>query len=84
MVRHSVFRVEPQIRASVGFKPNLSRPGIDVTLRNVDRFESVLLEFQPAAIDEPALEDLARFVLGESKASCIGRRLPTSIRGAPD
>ena len=32
------------------------------------RAESVLLEFEPAAIDEPALEDLARFVLGESKA----------------
>jgi hypothetical protein len=68
VVRNSVFRVEPQIRASVGFKPNLSRRAIDVTLRNVDRFESVLLEFEPAAIDEPALEDLARFVLGESKA----------------
>ena len=68
VIRQSVFRIEPQIRASVAFKPNLSRRVVDVTLRNVDRFESVLLEFEPAAIDEPALEDLARFVLGESKA----------------
>ena len=67
-VRSSVFRIEPQIKASVAFTPNLLRRAIDVTLRNVDRFESVLLEFEPAAIDEPALEDLARFVLGESKA----------------
>ena len=34
--------------------------------RNVDRFESVLLEFEPTGIDEPALEDLVRFMLGES------------------
>ena len=68
VARSSVFRIKPQIKASVGFKPNFSRRGIDVTLRNVDRFETVLLEFEPAAIDEPALEDLARFVLGESKA----------------
>ena len=65
---YSVFRVEPAIRASVEFKPNYRRRAIDVMLRNVDRFESVLLEFEPAAIDEPALEDLVRFILGESNA----------------
>ena len=27
-----------------------------------------MLEFEPAAIDEPALEDLVRFMLGESNA----------------
>ena len=68
VVRHSVFHVEPAIRASVRFKPNYRRHVIDVTLRNVDRFESVLLEFEPAGIDEPALEDLVRLMLGESNA----------------
>jgi hypothetical protein len=28
----------------------------------------VLLEFEPTAVDEPALEDLVRLVLGESNA----------------
>lgn len=68
VVRHSVFHVEPAIRASVRFKPDYRRHVIDVMLRNVDRFESVFLEFEPSAIDEPALEDLVRFVLGESNA----------------
>jgi hypothetical protein len=68
VVRHSVFHVEPAIRASVRFKPDYRRHVVDVTLRNVDRFESVLLEFEPVGIDEPALEDLVRFVLGESNA----------------
>ena len=68
VVRHSVFHVEPAIRASVRFKPDYRRQVIEVTLRNVDRFESVLLEFDPAGIDEPALEDLVRLILGESNA----------------
>jgi len=66
VVRNTVFHVDPTIRASVRFKPDYRRQAIDVMLRNVDRFESVLLEFEPSAIDEPALEDLVRLVLGES------------------
>jgi hypothetical protein len=68
VVRNTVFHVEPTIRASVRFKPDYRRHAIDVMLRNVDRFESVLLEFEPPGIDEPALEDLVRLVLGESAA----------------
>ena len=68
VVRNTVFHVEPTIRASVRFKPDYGKRAIDVMLRNVDRFESVLLEFEPTAIDERALEDLVRLVLGESSA----------------
>ena len=68
VVRNTVFHVEPAIRASVRFRPDYRRRAIDVMLRNVDRFESVLLEFEPTAVDEPALEDLVRLVLGESNA----------------
>ena len=68
VVRYTVFHVEPTIRASVRFRPDYRRHVIDVMLRNVDRFESVLLEFEPSAVDEPALEDLIRLVLGESNA----------------
>jgi len=68
VVRHSVFHVEPEIKASVRFRPDYRRHVIDVLLRNVDRFESVTLEFEPTAIDEGALEELVRFMLGESNA----------------
>jgi hypothetical protein len=68
VVRHTVFRIEPMIRASARLKPDYRRHAIDVTLRNIDRFESVLLEFGPTTLDESALEDLVRFVLGESNA----------------
>jgi hypothetical protein len=63
-----VFHVQPAIAASVRFQPDYRRRVIEVTLRNVDRFESVLLEFEPTGIDESALEDLVRFMLGESSA----------------
>jgi hypothetical protein len=68
VVRITLFHVEPTIRASVRFKPDYRRRAIDVMLRNVDRFESVTLEFEPAGVDEATLEDLVRLVLGESNA----------------
>ena len=68
VVRNTLFHVEPTIKASVRFKPDYRGHAIDVMLRNVDRFESVMLEFEPAGIDESALEDLVRLVLGESNA----------------
>jgi len=67
-VLFSVFHVEPAIKASVRFKPDHRHRVIDVLLRNVDRFESVTLQFDLDALDEAALEDLVRFMLGESNA----------------
>ena len=83
--RHAVFHVEPSMRASILFAPDYERQVIDVTLSNVDRFESVRLEFQPRAIDVSALEDLIRLILGE--ANSFLHRAPlalikTSRRGA--
>ena len=50
---------------------------MDVTLRNVDRFESVVLEFAPDRLDEAALEDLVKFMLGEE--SGFLRRAPLAL-----
>jgi len=66
VIRYGVFRIEPAINASVRFRPDYMRGIINVTLHNVDRFESLRLEFGPAALGESALEDLVRCVLGES------------------
>jgi hypothetical protein len=68
VVRHGIFNVTPTISASVRFQPDYRRQVVEVRLHNVDRFESVSLEFAPERLDEPALEDLLRFVLGESTA----------------
>jgi hypothetical protein len=80
IVRYGLFRVQPVISASVRFQPDYHRQVIHVTLRNVDRFESVSLEFAPDNVNESALEDLVKFVLGETSAFL--RRAPLAlIRG---
>jgi len=77
IVRYGLFHVQPAIAASVRFQPDYARQVIDVALRNVDRFESVLLEFQPGKLDESALEDLVKFMLGE--ANGFLRRAPLAL-----
>ncbi len=76
-LRYGLFHVQPAIAASVRFQPDYARQVIDVTLRNVDRFESVLLEFGHDKLDEPALEDLVKFVLGEPNGFL--RRAPLAL-----
>jgi hypothetical protein len=65
VVRFGVFEITPTITANVRLEPDYHHQTIEVTLRNVDRFESVALDFAPDKLDEPALEDLVKFVLGE-------------------
>ena len=77
IVRYGLFHVQPAIAASVRFQPDYARQVVNVTLRNVDRFETVLLEFQPGKLDESALEDLIRFVLGEDNGFL--RRAPLAL-----
>jgi hypothetical protein len=78
-VRFGRFSVTPAVTASVRFEPDYRRQVVDVTLRNVDRFESVCLEFGGEAIDEVVLEDLLRFILGE--ANTFLRRAPLAGLG---
>ncbi len=66
VVRFGVFHVKPQIAASVRLEPDYREQAIHVALRNVDRFESLHLEFQPHALDEAALEQLVKFMMGET------------------
>jgi len=55
-------------------------------MRNVDRFEAVTLEFSAGALEEPALEDMVRLIMGE--ANTFLRRAPLAgigaARRAPD
>lgn len=80
VVRQGVFTVSPVITASVRLAPDYRRQRVEVTLRNVDRFESVILDFAGDALDEPALEDLVHFILGEGNQFL--RRAPLAGVGA--
>jgi hypothetical protein len=74
------FTVRPAVTASLLLCPDYSRRVVVVTLRNVDRLETVTLEFPPHALTEPALEDLVRLMLGE--ANGFLRRAPLAGFGA--
>jgi hypothetical protein len=77
VTRYGLFNVQPTVTASVRFAPDYARRIVDVTLRNVDRLEPVLLEFQPDRIDDSALEDLVKFMLGEPNGFL--RRAPLAL-----
>lgn len=74
VVRNGVFRITPAIAANIRFEPHYQAQTVEVVLRNVDRFESVALEFQPDKLDEEALEDLVKLILGDR--STFLRRAP--------
>ena len=80
VARQSIFVVQPAVTAMVRLLPDYRRQTVEVLLRNIDRFESVTLEFAADAIEEPALEDLVRFILGEAKTFL--RRAPLAGVGA--
>ena len=81
VVRYGLFHVQPHVSASVRFEADYPRQIVHVTLRNVDRFESVSLEFRPDKLSEAALEDLVKLILGEPNAFL--RRAPLAlIRGS--
>jgi len=80
VVRYGLFHVQPHVSASVRFDADYPRQIVQVTLRNVDRFESVSLEFGPEKLTEAALEDLVKLMTGQPNAFL--RRAPLAlIRG---
>jgi len=62
---YNVIRFKPGLRCEVRFDPDFETERIVVTLRNVDRFEPVILDFQPEALDTRALDDLVNLMLGK-------------------
>ena len=80
VITGGTFTVTPAVTSSIRFDPDYRRQEIAVHLTNVDRFETVHLDFKPEKLDEEALEDLVRLVIGESNAFL--RRAPLSGIGA--
>lgn len=80
VITSGTFVVTPAVTASVRFDPDYRRHEIAVRLTNVDRFETVHLDFTPDRFDEAALEDLVHLILGESNSFL--HRAPLSGIGA--
>ena len=74
MIKAGVFTITPGVTASVRFDPDYRSQQIGVRLTNVDRFESVNLEFRPEQFVEAAFEDLIRMTPASRTRSCAARR----------
>jgi hypothetical protein len=81
-VRKCAISVPPTIHAAVSFRADYQTGVVTVELLNVDRLDRVILEFHSQAIDEPALEDLVRLMLGQS-ASFLHRAPLAGFHGKP-
>src|SRR5204863_9097084 len=68
VIRKRIITVPPAIPAGASFHADYKTGLVVVSLANVDRFDRVSLEFHSNAIDEPALEDFIRLILGRSSA----------------
>jgi hypothetical protein len=80
VITGGTFTITPSVTSSIRFDPDYRRQEIAVHLTNVDRFETVHLDFKPEKLDEDALEDLVRLIIGESNTFL--RRAPLSGIGA--
>ncbi|MDR2244276.1 MAG: hypothetical protein LBE15_02555 [Burkholderiales bacterium] len=65
-VRAVQFKIVPEIKTTIRIEPDYVQHKIGVRLSNVDRFEVMQMVFSPSQLDEEALEDLVRLILGES------------------
>jgi hypothetical protein len=63
--KSKVIRIAPGLRCEIRFDPDFESERIVVALRNVDRFEPVILDFQTEALDTRALDDLVNLMLGK-------------------
>lgn len=80
VVRRGLFSITPAVTGFVKFLPDYRRQSVEITLRNVDRFETVAVEFAADKFEDSTLEDLVRFILGEDNAFL--RRAPLVGIGA--
>jgi hypothetical protein len=62
---YNVIRIAPGLRCEVRFDPDFENGRIVATLRNVDRFDAVVLDFETPALDTKALDDLVNLMLAK-------------------
>jgi hypothetical protein len=79
----TIFSVAPVIPARVSFRIDHRTGVVAVDLANVDRLERITLELSATAIDETALEDLLRLMLGLDSAFLRRAPLARRVAGPP-
>lgn len=62
---YNIIRIAPGLRCEVRFDPDFENGRVVVTLRNVDRFEPVILDFETAALDAKTLDELVNLMLAK-------------------
>jgi hypothetical protein len=82
VLRKCALTVAPRIPAAIAMRVDYRTGTVTVTLTNVDRFDRVSLEFRSAALDEAALEDLVRLILGRGDAF-LHRAPLAGVHGTP-
>ncbi|MDR0247380.1 MAG: hypothetical protein LBI16_03155 [Burkholderiales bacterium] len=80
-VRAVQFKIIPEIKTTIRIEPDYVQHKIGVRLSNVDRFEVMQMVFSPSQLDEDALEDMVRLMLGESTSFL--KRAPWSPNWRP-
>ena len=77
IVRYGLFHVQPAIAASVRFQPDYARQIVDVTLAQCRSLRIGAARVRAGQLDEAALEDLVKFMLGEENGFL--RRAPLAL-----
>ncbi len=76
----NVIRIAPGLRCEARFDPDFENGRIVATLRNVDRFEPVVLDFETPALDTKALDDLVNFMLARPSGFLLRAPLRGFVR----
>jgi len=61
----NTIRIAPGLRCELRFDPDYEAECVVVSLRNVDRFQPVILDFPTDSLDTGAPDDLVNFMLGK-------------------
>ena len=77
---YNVIRIAPGLRCEARFDPDFENGRIVATLRNVDRFEPVVLDFETPALDTKALDDLVNFMLAKPSGFLLRAPLRGFVR----
>jgi len=77
---YNVIRIAPGLRCEARFDPDFENGRIVATLRNVDRFEPVVLDFETPALDTKALDDLVNFILAKPSGFLLRAPLRGFVR----
>jgi hypothetical protein len=64
--KHNLIHISGGLRCEARFDPDFVNDSIIVTLCNVDRFEPVIFDFEPAELDTSVLDDLVNLMLGKT------------------